>query len=141
MEKGARPRAAAVLRRDTVPLSRSLASTLSPSRPLRLTACLQPSRSQQSPRSRAIYQVETWGGLEGLEQPQRRQHGCLLAPSATRRRGTTSPGPWVPLGVRLGTALCIPNPLTLCPARSCPPGARPPRLPGGMLLAALTGEL
>lgn len=43
-------------------------------------------------------------------------------------RGMTSPGPQAHLNICLETALCIPNPLMLCPACSYRPGACAPLL-------------
>jgi len=149
LEKGARPRAAAaVLWRDAVPLSRSLAfppfslptplpDGVSPAEPLPA----EPSQPGDLP-GRDV----GWLGLP--RAAWRQQHGCLLAPSATHRRSMASPGPWVPLAIRLGMILCTPNLLMLCSTCSCQPGARAPRgclgpllLPGQMLLAMLTREL
>jgi len=61
--------AAARLQQDTVPCSWSLAFPLSLPFPqsLHLTVHLQPTRSQQSPCSQAMYQVEMWSSLDCLE--------------------------------------------------------------------------
>lgn len=150
MEKGAWPRAvAAVLWWDAVPLSRSLAS------PPPAFLPPDPSPDGVSPAEPLPAEPLQPGDLPGRDvgrlglprAARRQQHGCLLAPSATRRRGMASPVPRVPLGIHLGTTLRVPNPLMLCPA-CCQPGACAPRaclgpllLPGQMLLAMLAREL
>lgn len=48
--------------------------------PLHLTACLQPTRSRQSPCSQAMHQVDTRVARTCLEWPPRRRHGWLLVP-------------------------------------------------------------